>query len=148
MLFYGSVQDRLKTATLLGEVSAIEGAIGGLHGGQTSYDQVTTSNIVQSQNWPTKWVSNGTLISPFYTPITVTPWTYSPGDTSTDSAEVSLTGLNKSTCISLVEADFGYKVLGLLLNGANEPTNGGITVDQAVSGCQAGNTNQVVLFIS
>ncbi len=120
--FYGTVVDKRRTVETIQEITAIDSLVNTYYVSATGSDVgLSAAVLAKSGLLPSKWVSNGQLISPYLTPITVTDLNGNIGN----QWYITITGgLSNAACVQIAMTDFqtmsGKKTLvnGNAINGS------------------------------
>lgn len=163
MFYYQSASDSNKTQAAISEVMSATSAINGLYIGQSSYDKLSASVLVNSSAIPDNYKSgsgSGAKIkNPFGGELTVSP--ASDSDKGKYGYYLTLDGLPQSACISLATLNLGTSAAGYgvgmsnfsnvtfntALNGSSGAKSTSISPSEAATACSSGSSNKVTYFM-
>ncbi len=120
MFYYQSASDSNKTQNAISEVMSATSAINGLYIGQTSYDGLTSSILLNTSAIPDNYkdTANSKITNPFGGNLLVGPAT-----NSNYGYYLTLDGLSKSACVSLATLNLGTSAKGYGVNISNPENN-------------------------
>ena len=159
MFYYQSASDSNKTQSAISEVMSATSAINGLYIGQSSYDNLSESVLINSSAIPENYKSGTKIMNPFGGELKVGAAASGKGF----GYYIALENLPKSACISLATLNLGTSAAGygvmpnsnsetLKNTELNNPTGGvktkPISPSDAATMCSSnnGSTNKVVAY--
>ncbi|HGV0561001.1 TPA: type 4 pilus major pilin [Escherichia coli] len=108
MFYYQSASDSNKTQSAISEVMSATSAINGLYIGQSSYDNLSESVLINSSAIPENYKSGTKIMNPFGGELKVGAALPSKGF----GYYIALENLPKSACISLATLNLGTSAAG------------------------------------
>lgn len=158
MFYYQSASDSNKTQSAISEVMSATSAINGLYIGQSSYDNLSTSVLINSSAIPENYKSGTKIMNPFGGELKVGAAASNKGF----GYYIALENLPKSACISLATLNLGTSAAGygvmpdsnnlentaLSSSGNNNVRTKPISPSDAATLCSSsnGSTNKVVAY--
>ena len=158
MFYYQSASDSNKTQSAISEVMSATSAINGLYIGQSNYDGLSASVLINSSAIPDNYKKGNEIMNPFGGNLKVEA---GPADRSYGYS-LKLEKLPKSACISLATLNLGTSAAGYGINnnggsvsigpdlGAGKAKNTAITPAEAAnntSGCNSDSDNSVTYYL-
>ncbi|EFI5569782.1 pilus assembly protein [Escherichia coli] len=115
MFYYQSASDSNKTQNAISEVMSATSAVNGLYIGQTSYSGLNPTILLNTSAIPDNYkdTNNGKITNPFGGELQVGP---SADNNSNFGYYLTLTGLDKSACVSLSTLNLGTSAKGYGVN--------------------------------
>ncbi|MBC6577916.1 pilus assembly protein [Escherichia coli] len=115
MFYYQSASDSNKTQNAISEVMSATSAVNGLYIGQTSYSGLNPSILLNTSAIPDNYkdTANSKITNPFGGELQVGP---SADNNSNFGYYLTLTGLDKSACVSLSTLNLGTSAKGYGVN--------------------------------
>lgn len=131
MFYYQSASDSNKTQNAISEVMSATSAVNGLYIGQTSYSGLNSGILLNTSAIPDNYKDtvNSKITNPFGGELKVAP---SADSNSSFGYYLTLTGLDKSACVSLSTLNLGTsaKGYGVNINAPETTSNFGETATQ------------------
>ncbi|EES3797341.1 pilus assembly protein (plasmid) [Escherichia coli] len=157
MFYYQSASDSNKTQNAISEVMSATSAINGLYIGQTSYDGLSASILLNSSAIPDNYKGDDYISNPFGGRLIPAPAT---AGNNSFGYYVQLDGLDKPACVSLATLNLGTSAKGYGINITNpastnsfqttalsgQAKNSAITPAEAASSCTNENSNNTVTY--
>lgn len=154
MFYYQSASDSNKTQSAISEVMSATSAINGLYIGQSNYDNLSGSVLINSSAIPDNYKKGDQIMNPFGGTLVVSTGNGSYG------YSLKLDKLPKSACISLATLNLGTSAAGYGINinghpaafennlSQNKAKNTAITPSEAASsnGCSNNDNNNSVTY--
>lgn len=133
------------------EVMTIVDQVHSLYNGQSSYDGLSNTDLAQTGEFPSKWIKNGNIVTPYGNIVTVVAGTEDGG---TNTINITFPSIPKDACIKLATNDFGNGLLlrtpagGSSASASSASNKNGVplTVAEANAGCQSGGTTMQFNF--
>lgn len=135
MFYYQSASDSNKTQAAISEVMSATSAINGLYIGQSSYDNLDASILVNSSAIPDNYKKSNKIMNPFGGDLEVA----AAASGASYGYTLTLTQLPKSACISLATLNLGTSAAGY---GINKEVNAStkVNIDTSFNGNKTKNT--------
>lgn len=157
MFYYQSASDSNKTQNAISEVMSATSAINGLYIGQTSYDGLNASILLNSSAIPDNYKGNNYISNPFGGRLI--PAAADTGN-SAFGYYVQLDGLDKSACVSLATLNLGTSAKGYGINittpgststfqstaSSGQAKNSAITPAEAAASCTKEDSDNTVTY--
>ncbi len=157
MFYYQSASDSNKAQNAISEVMSATSAINGLYIGQTSYDGLDVSILLNSSAIPDNYKGNNYISNPFGGKLIPAP---AGTGNSAFGYYVQLDGLDKSACVGLATLNLGTSAKGYGINITNpggttsfqsaasdgQAKGSAITPAEAAASCTKDNSGNTVTY--
>lgn len=142
MLFLSSATQKRKTQELLTEINLLIDASNTLTSSSNKYTTLSPDVLVKSGLIPTRFISNGQLVTPFGGSIDVIPFNYTEGGEDFYLA-FNFNGLPRESCEWIGVQDFGGSAQSVTVTNMRQDAPDGFSPIQVISNCQNGDNNYV-----
>lgn len=116
MLFYTQANTSRQTTAALGELAAVQQAVRGLYGGQSSYTGITNAALVNTDAMPQRMIATGgTLRHSFNGLVNVTAGDAGAGAGS--GFQVEFTNVPSDACSRMLTSDLGRGLFSVSAGG-------------------------------
>ncbi|HDL9614627.1 TPA: pilus assembly protein [Escherichia coli] len=157
MFYYQSASDSNKSQNAISEVMSATSAINGLYIGQTSYNGLNSTVLLNTSAIPDNYKDTSTnkISNPFGGELNVGP----AKNNTAFGYYLTLTGLDKAACVSLATLNLGTSAKGYGVNisnaentsnfngnGSTNAKSSAITPAEAATACNKTNSDNTVTY--